>query len=358
MAQIFCSLSSSQERRLPDREHIDAGGVIARINDADGLAALRRDIHCCNHQVDLALLEKLHAVGRDRRFELQPGAQPLGDIAGEIGLETHDVARRIAETERLVIGLAAHDGHAALLDLVEGLSCRRRRRDEDAGQKTHAGGDQPLQHWRSPSHDEPQQIRRVGAGFKPALAQQTRAGNLRRDRDSCCRGGFQNRPTGMKIVLLMRVTLLRLRMAMTQSALTPLALIGTAHRSSSDRTNSTRYSGVRRFAFGTTTPSDGRRLRAGGVATAWCGAWGRRRTMWRGVLFGKEKGPHEPQSSPLMPCSSAVASSSSPGARSSPNVAIAFTLPPRICGSAVEIWSAMKSMRPAIRSCPASAEPR
>src|SRR3984893_2551090 len=110
------------------------------------------------------------------------------------------VARRIAETERLVIGLVAHDEHAALLDLVEGLSCRRRRRDEDAGQKTHAGGDQASQHWRSPSHDEPQQIRRVGAGFKPALAQQTRAGNLRRDRDSC-RGGCETRPTRINIVL-------------------------------------------------------------------------------------------------------------------------------------------------------------
>jgi hypothetical protein len=127
-----------------------ARGVVARINDAERLSTLRRDVHGRNHQVDLALLQKLHAVGGDYRFQLQLSAQPLGDILGQIGLETHNVPRRIAEAERLVIGLATHDEHAALLDLVEGLCCRRSRRDENAGQKTEAGGDQPSQHWHSP----------------------------------------------------------------------------------------------------------------------------------------------------------------------------------------------------------------
>jgi hypothetical protein len=43
-----------------------------------------------------------------------------------------------------------HDEHAALLDLVEGLRCRRSRRDENAGQKAEASGDQPSQHGLPP----------------------------------------------------------------------------------------------------------------------------------------------------------------------------------------------------------------
>jgi hypothetical protein len=132
------------ERRLLDCQYIDTPRRSS--SDQRCLATLRRDVHGRNHQVDLTLLQKLHAVGGDYGFQLQLGAQPLGDIPGKIGLETHNVPRRIAEAERLVIGLAAHDEHAALLDLVEGLCCRRSRRDENAGQKT----DQPSQHWRSP----------------------------------------------------------------------------------------------------------------------------------------------------------------------------------------------------------------
>ncbi len=51
----------------------------------------------------------------------EPDAEPVGHVLGEIGLEADDGAARVAEAERLVVGLGADHEHAALLDLVEGL---------------------------------------------------------------------------------------------------------------------------------------------------------------------------------------------------------------------------------------------
>ncbi len=100
------------------------------------------------------------------------------------------------------------------------------------------------------------------------------------------------------------------------------------------------------------------RSRTAGVSTASCDALANRRTITSGVPFGKEKEAQLPQSRPERPISCAVARLVRPGARSRPSVTIAFTAPPWICGSAVEICSAMKSMRPAIKSCIAGPAPR
>ncbi len=152
MTQTFWSLSCSQRLRrgLAVREHVDAGGVVARLDDADDLAPLRRLVHGGDHQVDLALLQELHAVRRDDRLELELHAEPVGDVLGEVGLEADDGAGRIAKAERLVVGLGADHEHAALLDLVERL---RRKRGGRGGPShdDHAGDGEAFAHGPLPS---------------------------------------------------------------------------------------------------------------------------------------------------------------------------------------------------------------
>src|SRR5262249_19632234 len=150
----------------------------------------------------------------------------------------------------------------------------------------------------------------------------------------------------------------RWRRTAPYSSLAPLALMGPAHRSISLGTNFVRWFGVLRFGGGTVTPIDLNRSLTAGVSTAAFTAWARRCTTSRGVPLGKDSEAQLPQSRPPSPCSCAVASCSRPGARSSPSVAMAFTVPDWICGSALEICSATKSTRPPIRSCIAGAEPR
>src|SRR5262249_9995707 len=116
-----------------DRQHINARSVVAWLDDADRLPPLLSNVHCRKHQVDLALLQKLHAVRRHDRLQLKPDAKPPGDVLGEIGLETHDGTTCVAEAERLVVGLGAHDQNAALLDLVERLRQQRTSRNDQSG---------------------------------------------------------------------------------------------------------------------------------------------------------------------------------------------------------------------------------
>ena len=122
---LVLELLPALEAGLAVREHVDAGGVVARLDDADGFAPLVRHVHGGDHQVDLALLQELHAVRRDDRLDLELHAEPVGHVLGEVGLEADDGASRVAEAERLVVGLGADDEHAALLDLFERL--RRER---------------------------------------------------------------------------------------------------------------------------------------------------------------------------------------------------------------------------------------
>ena len=96
---------------------------------------------------------------------------------------------------------------------------------------------------------------------------------------------------------------------------------------------------MRRSGAGMVTPMLLNRSRTAGVSTASFDALASRCTIASGVPFGNENEPQLPQSSPARPCSCAVGRFSSPGARSSPSVTIAFTLLPWICGSAVEICS-------------------
>ena len=120
MPQTFWPLSCSQVFRPAFllREHVDAGGVVERLDDADDLPAVRLVVHGRDHQVDLALLQELHAVRRDDRHELELDAELLGDVACAMSGSKPTIApRRIAEAERLVVGLGADDEHAALLIL-------------------------------------------------------------------------------------------------------------------------------------------------------------------------------------------------------------------------------------------------
>ena len=60
------------------------------------------------------------------RHQLQLDAELLGDVGGQIRLDADEAARRVAEAERLVVGLDADDERAALLDVVEHVGIRRR----------------------------------------------------------------------------------------------------------------------------------------------------------------------------------------------------------------------------------------
>jgi len=142
---LILELLPGLERGLLDRQHIDAGGIVTRIDDADRLSPLLRHVHGSEHQVDLALLQELHAVRRHDRLQFEPDAELAGHVSGEIGLETHDGAIRVAEAERLVVGFGAHDQNAALLDLVERLSRQRIGCDHEGGEGRDSGNDQ-LQH--------------------------------------------------------------------------------------------------------------------------------------------------------------------------------------------------------------------
>src|SRR5262249_51217490 len=114
----------------------------------------------------------------------------------------------------------------------------------------------------------------------------------------------------------------------SQSSLAPLALMGPAQRAISLTTNLARYSGVLRSAAGMVTPMLLNPSRPAGGSTASLTALARRRTISSGVPLGNESEPQLPQSRPARPSSCAVASCSRPGARSSPSVAIALTVPP------------------------------
>ena len=152
MPQTFWPLSCfpALEAGLAVREHVDAGGVVARLDDADGFAPLVRHVHGGEHQVDLALLQELHAVRRDDRLELELDAEPVGHVLGEVGLEADDGAGRVTEAERLVVGLGADDEHAALLDLFECL-CRERARRGGPSNDDHAGDGEAFAHGPLPS---------------------------------------------------------------------------------------------------------------------------------------------------------------------------------------------------------------
>ena len=78
------------EIRLFVGEHVDARRVIERLDDADELPAVRLVVHGGDHQVDLALLQELHAVRRDNRLKLQFHAELVRDEARDVRLEADD----------------------------------------------------------------------------------------------------------------------------------------------------------------------------------------------------------------------------------------------------------------------------
>src|SRR5450755_956427 len=108
-ADLFAAkrLPALETRRLR-RQDIGAGTVVARIHDVDGLPALRRIAHGRDHDVDLALLQELNAVGGNHRHQLQLDAETLGYVGGEIGLEADDLAGWVEKTERPVVSLGAN----------------------------------------------------------------------------------------------------------------------------------------------------------------------------------------------------------------------------------------------------------
>ena len=78
-------------------------------------------------------MQELDAIRRDDREELELDAQALGDVGGEIGLEADDLAGRIEEAERPVIGLGADGQRALLFDRLQHV--RARARGERDGQQ-------------------------------------------------------------------------------------------------------------------------------------------------------------------------------------------------------------------------------
>src|SRR5205807_1449682 len=80
-----------------------------------------------------------------------------------------------------------------------------------------------------------------------------------------------------------------------------------------------------------------RRSRTKAESSAVLGASARRRAIASGVPLGNANERHIPQSMSGMPCACAVAGSGSTAARFGLIMAIAFTLPALICGTAVEI---------------------
>jgi hypothetical protein len=65
------------------------------------------------------LLEKLHAVGRLYRHQLELDPQRVGHVLGHVDFHADQVAAGIAEPPRLVVGLDADDDLAALQNLQE-----------------------------------------------------------------------------------------------------------------------------------------------------------------------------------------------------------------------------------------------
>src|SRR5260221_10686639 len=65
---LVLELFPALERNLAVDEHVDAGRVVARLEDADRFAPLVRNIHRTEHEIDLAHLQELHAIRRDHRL--------------------------------------------------------------------------------------------------------------------------------------------------------------------------------------------------------------------------------------------------------------------------------------------------
>ena len=76
-------------RRLGGLRHNDviARRVVVGMDDTDHLATLQIVGHGGNHQVDLALGEKLHAIGRIDRHELDLDTERLRDVPRHVRLE-------------------------------------------------------------------------------------------------------------------------------------------------------------------------------------------------------------------------------------------------------------------------------
>ncbi|SPK77120.1 protein of unknown function (plasmid) [Cupriavidus taiwanensis] len=103
----------------------DRGAAVAVIGGRHMVqqrGALRRQQHAGNQQVNLALLEELHAVGRQHRHQLGLYRQFAGNLAREFGVEADGLAgARIDGTESAVAIDDHADGDlAALPDAIEG----------------------------------------------------------------------------------------------------------------------------------------------------------------------------------------------------------------------------------------------
>jgi hypothetical protein len=89
------------------------------LDEIDLLAPLGRVVHRRDNKIDVAGIEQRDARGGDDRDELQRDAERLRHLGGEIWLKPDDRARRVAETEGLIIGLGADDQRPTGADVVE-----------------------------------------------------------------------------------------------------------------------------------------------------------------------------------------------------------------------------------------------
>src|ERR1700712_3203990 len=98
-----------------------ADAIIRRCDVIENLAALRVVLHVGNQDVDLALLEKLHARRGQDGQELHFGAEPFPKCVRKVHVETSRLLRGgIERTERAAANQNTHRNFMARVDLVEG----------------------------------------------------------------------------------------------------------------------------------------------------------------------------------------------------------------------------------------------
>ena len=73
-------------------QHVGAGSVVVRIGNADHLTPVGLVGHGGDHQIDLALLQELHAVGRLHRHQFERDAQGVGHVLGHVDFHADQLA--------------------------------------------------------------------------------------------------------------------------------------------------------------------------------------------------------------------------------------------------------------------------
>jgi hypothetical protein len=100
--------------------------IVVGVDDRHHFPAIRTVRHGGDHQVDLALLQELHAVRRHHGHQFQFEAQLVGHVHCQIRLDSNNGAARFTIAIGFVIGLDADNQGTARLG--SGQIGRRRSR--------------------------------------------------------------------------------------------------------------------------------------------------------------------------------------------------------------------------------------